>query len=170
MTEPIKIPPTRTNLLDHNPLGGYAFTQPFRRFFELLAEGVQSLSDSLAGTTAYLSRVSSYVTGCTITGHDAGASVTISISAHTRQLRTGTVAVNLGSLTGKAYATAYWIYYDDPTGAGGAVTYVATTVYADAFMSSAHPDRYFVGSILTPAAAAPDTTGKPASPPSFTAP
>ena len=65
---------------------------------------------------------SSYVTGCTITATDAGANVTVTVSAHTRVYADGTsVAVNAGSITAIAYSTKFYIYYDQVSRLGGAV-------------------------------------------------
>jgi hypothetical protein len=61
------------------------------------------------------------------------------------------VAVSGGTLTARAYSTDYFIYYDDPTRAGGAVTYQSTTSEATAAQIG---DRHTVGEILTPAALA----------------
>jgi hypothetical protein len=109
----------------------------------------------------------SYVSGATITGTDAGADVTISISAHTRYYpqsdgTTTSVAVNAGSITGQAYSTFYYIYYDDAARAGGAVTYLATTSDVTAAQTG---DRHTVGSVTTPAAAAAPSGGSPIRPP-----
>lgn len=101
--------------------------------------------------------IDSYVTGITITATDAGSDATINISAHTRVYADGTsVSVNSGSLTGLSYSTLYYIYYDDADRAGGAVTYVATATDTDAVQTG---NRHVVGSVTTPAAAAPDETG-----------
>lgn len=100
-----------------------------------------------------------------ITAVDAGASATISVAAHSRVYQDRTVAVHATSITGMAYATTYWLYADDPDRLGGAVTAQATTTYADAFTSSAHPARHHVGWILTPAAGAGGSTGGGGTPP-----
>lgn len=101
--------------------------------------------------------INSYVTGITITGTDAGADATINVSAHTRTYGDGSsVSVNSGSVTGLSYSTLYYIYYDQASRAGGAVTYAATTSDSVAVQSG---DRHVVGSVTTPAAAAPDNNG-----------
>lgn len=109
----------------------------------------------------------SYVSGVTITATDAGTDATITISAHTRHYpqpdgTTTDVSVNGGSLTGRAYSTAYYIYYDDAARAGGAVTYLSTTSQTTAAQIG---DRHVVGAVTTPAAAAADTGGNYVSPP-----
>lgn len=97
--------------------------------------------------------------GTLLTGHDAGTDVTISIAAHTRYYSdVSSVSVNSGTLTGAAYNTVYYIYYDQTSRAGGAVTYQKTT-NANTGMSNKVAGRHFCGKITTPAAAAADTTG-----------
>lgn len=103
------------------------------------------------------SLTNSGVTGCTITAADVGANVTVTISAHTRVYGSGTsVAVNGGTVTGLAYSTTYFIYYDQASRAGGAVTYAATTSETTAAQTG---DRHCVGMVVTPAAAGPNTDG-----------
>lgn len=118
------------------------------------ADTAQTAADTANSTTAL---TGSGVTGCTISAADAGADVTITISAHTRIYGDGTqVAVDGGSLTAQAYSTVYYIYYDQAARTGGAVTYVSTTVEADAAQVG---DRHLVGKVTTPAAAAAATGG-----------
>ena len=113
--------------------------------------------------TAQSNIASSYVTGCTITATDAGANVTVTISAHTRVYGDGTsVAVSGGSLTALAYSTTYFIYYDQASRLGGAVTYVATTSSSTAAQLGS---RHVVGSALTPAALAAPVSGRQVDPP-----
>ncbi len=105
----------------------------------------------------------SWVSGLTLGATDAGANATINISAHTRNYSDGSsVAVNIGSVTGLAYSTLYYLYYDDAARTGGAVTYSATTSPTTAAQTG---NRHTVGSVTTPAAAAPDTDGKFVRPP-----
>lgn len=110
---------------------------------------------------------SSYVSGLTITAADAGSDVTITISAHTRHYpqadgTTTDVAVNGGSLTGLAYSTYFYIYYDDAGRTGGAVTYASTTSEATAAQIGS---RHTVGGVQTPAAAGADIGGSTTRPP-----
>lgn len=100
---------------------------------------------------------------CTIGAFDAGADATVTISANTRYYGDGTsVAVNSGSVTGVAYGLdAALIYYDDPTRAGGAVTYHVTTDPLLATPTPMHPDRHYVGSVPTPSALDPPNVGTP---------
>lgn len=109
----------------------------------------------------------SYVSGITLTATDAGTDATINISAHTRHYpqpdgSSVDVAVSAGSVTGLAYDTIYFIYYDDPTRAGGAVTYQATTTETTAAQIG---DRHTVGATRTPLAGAADTSGATTRPP-----
>lgn len=101
---------------------------------------------------------SSGVAGLTMTATDAGADVTITISAHTRIYGDGTtVSVSGGSLTGRSYSTDYYIYYDDVARAGGAVSYQSTTTAATAAQTG---DRHSLGAVSTPAAAGAPILGK----------
>lgn len=98
---------------------------------------------------------------------DAGADATITVAAHDRKYpqpdgSTLTVAVSGGNVTGLAYSTIYYVYYDDATRAGGAVTYLATTTEATAAQVG---DRHTVGAIRTPAALAAPTAGSGTRPP-----
>ena len=124
------------------------------------ATSAQTAADEANANTAI---TASYVTGLTLTGTDAGSNVTVSISAHTRVYGDATsVSVSSGSVTALAYSTVYYIYYDQPSRAGGAVTYQATTSSATAAQTG---DRHTVGSVTTPAAAAPPTDGNGVAPP-----
>lgn len=124
------------------------------------ADSAQAAADG-AGTTSKLS--GSGVSGLTLQGVDAGSNASITISAHTRVYSDGTqVSVGANSLTGLAYSTVYYVYYDDPAFAGGAVSYVATTIQADAAQVNG---RHLVGEVTTPAALGPANDGlKPAVP------
>jgi hypothetical protein len=116
------------------------------------AASAQNTADDITDANAL---ATSYVTGATITATDVGADVTITISAHTRHYpqpdgSTIDVSVSGGSLTGRAYSTTYYIYYDDASRAGGSVTYQSTTSEATAAQIG---DRHTVGGVTTPAAA-----------------
>ncbi len=108
---------------------------------------------------------SSGVTGITLTATDAGTDASISISAHTRVYGDGSsVSVSAGVLTGLAYSTVYYIYYDQPSRAGGTVTYVSTTDKATATQTG---DRHLVGLVSTPAAGAAANDGNYVDAPGF---
>lgn len=94
---------------------------------------------------------------------DTGTAARINVAAHTRRYSDGTsVAVSAGNVTGLAYNTLYYAYYSDSNHTGGAVTYLATTSQAVAAQVGA---IHTVGSITTPVAAAPPTTGAGVRPP-----
>jgi len=119
-------------------------------------------NDAADAVTSQNALSTSYVTGLTISATDAGSNATITISAHSRHYpqpdgSETTVSVSGGSLTARAYSTSYWIYYDDPTRAGGAVAYQSTTTQTTAAQIG---DRHFVGAVTTPAAAGGPVSGK----------
>jgi hypothetical protein len=96
-----------------------------------------------------------------LTAHDDGSSVEIDIASFTMRVAVEVngghdVSVNSGVISGLSYATTYHVYYDDPSYAGGAVTYSANTDQAIALDASG---RFYVGSILTPVAGGIDTIG-----------
>lgn len=123
------------------------------------ANTAAAAANAAADTATSVAQItSSGVSGATLTGTDAGTDATVSISAHTRIYGDGTsVSVNSGSVTALAYSTLYYVYYDQASRAGGAVTYQATTSQTTAAQTG---DRHLVGQVTTPAAAAPDTDGK----------
>ncbi len=125
------------------------------------AEAAQNAADD---TTAATALANSNVSGLTLTATDAGASATITISGHTRNYGDGTTAaITGGSITGLAYSTDYWVYYDAPKGTAGAVTYAAaTSVQGNA---TGNPNRHFVGAVSTPAALGGPIDGLPVLPP-----
>lgn len=84
-------------------------------------------------------------------GATAGASTAdISIAAHTLHTDFGNVAYGPGNILGLPLNTRHYIYADDPSNAGGVVTYVATTSKPNV---PANSGRYLVGSIVTPVSA-----------------
>lgn len=97
--------------------------------------------------------------GTILSAADAGADATITIAGHTRKYSDNTSAsVTGGSLTGKAYSTVYYIYYDQTSRAGGAVSYQAATDPNTA-LAGAAAGRHFCGKITTPAALGGATSG-----------
>ena len=95
-----------------------------------------------------------------LTAHDAGSSVTVSVASHTRIYSDESVSISgVTSITGLAYSTTYYAYYDDAARAGGAVTVALTTDSTVAANSTTNPARHGLGTITTPAAAGADTTG-----------
>lgn len=126
------------------------------------ASDAQVAADS-AGGVSKLS--SSGVDGLTIAAVDAGASVTINISNHTRVYSDSTqVAVTGGSLSNLGYETVYYLFYNDPDFVGGAVTYQSTTIKSEAAQTGS---RHLVGQVFTPAAGGTESTGDSPSLPGF---
>lgn len=116
-----------------------------------------------ATTTSATSLANSYVSGLTLSATDAGLTATITISGHTREYGDGTsVAVIGASLPSLAFDTTYFIYYDDPARAGGAVSYQTTL---DPTIAAQVGDRHVVGSVTTPLNGDPDIDGDPVYPP-----
>lgn len=87
---------------------------------------------------------------------DVGSTVTITVAAHNVQFGFGAVSYGSGSVTGLGFSTEYYVYADDPTFAGGAVTYYATTNPNNV---TANSGRYYVGKVSTPADGAASTSG-----------
>jgi hypothetical protein len=91
-----------------------------------------------------------------LTATDAGATATVSIAAFTMRVAGTDLSINSGSITTLTFSTLYYIYYVDSTFSGGAVTYYASTTKEDAHAGA---NRFFVGSIRTPASGGFDKTG-----------
>ena len=130
--------------------------------------GVAAVADGAYATVGLLG---SFVSGVTITGVASGAFATV--SGHRRHYLLGAPAadVDAGFVAGLSYATDYWIFYDQASRAGGAVTYQATTDYTQAFASHDAPHRHFVGALHMPASSgAANTTGKAGLPPGYVGP
>lgn len=129
------------------------------------AATAQSVADTVEASSAL---ANSYTTGLTITATDAGSNVTVTLSAHTRVYGDGTsVSVSGGSITALAYSTAFWIYYDQASRLGGAVTYLASTSIQG---NGTAANRHFIGAVTTPAALGAPTGGNPVRPPGFAEP
>jgi len=129
------------------------------------ANDAQNAADQASGTQKL---ASSGVIDLVMEAIDAGADATINISAHTRIYGDGTsVAVDGGTLTGLAYSTAYYVFYDDPGFAGGAVTYQTSTNPADAVQTGS---THSLGAVRTPAAAGAPSHGVPVTPPGVAIP
>lgn len=131
------------------------------------ADSAQASADAATSAAASSNSVASLtnsgVTGCTISATDAGTNASVTISSHTRVYGDGTSVVVTGAtLTGRAYSTFYYIYYEDAARTGGAVTYLTTTDEAVAVQTG---NRHIVGSITTPAAAGANTNGAKLPPP-----
>lgn len=115
--------------------------------------------------------VNSSQSGLTLTADDAS----ITISNHSRIYQDKTISVTGDTLTDDDTSTAiaaetkYYLYYDDATRAGGAVTWKATTVFATAQNTSTNPGRHFAGFITTDVLGGGGTTGGGAIPPGTSA-
>ena len=135
------------------------------------AAAAQGLANTLE---AQASLRTSFVSAATvIAGIDTGATAKATISAHTRIYGAGaSVSVSAGEVTGLAFAANAYLYYDQASRLGGAVSFAATSDFAAAQPSIAHPDRHYVGAVITPLDGAADTIGVPnipVLPPSFDA-
>jgi hypothetical protein len=92
-----------------------------------------------------------------LTGTDAGASATINIAAWVNRTGSkGDISYNSGSITALSYSTLYYLYFDDPSLAGGSPTYIASTAKATAANGAG---RFFLGSIYTPKSGGVSTVG-----------
>jgi hypothetical protein len=91
-----------------------------------------------------------------LTATDAGSNDTIPIAAFTMRVGALDVPISSGSITTLSRSTLYFIYYDDATLAGGSVSFNASTTKETALSGAG---RFFVGSIVTPAAGSIDTIG-----------
>jgi hypothetical protein len=127
-----------------------------------------STQNDLTAAIRDIARLSSYTAPTNVlSASDAGTDATITIAGHTRVYPgafVNDVTVSGGTLTGKAFSTTYYVYYDDATLADTTPTYVATTVIADAQVG-AGTSRHFVGVVTTPADGGGGTSGGGGYPP-----
>lgn len=115
-----------------------------------------------------IARLSSYTAPTNVvTAADVGTDATITIAGHDR-IYPGSFVPDLtvvgGSITGKAFSTTYYIYYDDPTLADTTPVFLATTDIATAQVGAAD-GRHFVGFVTTPADGGGSTSGGGGRPP-----
>jgi hypothetical protein len=97
--------------------------------------------------------------GAVLTAADVGTSATITIAAHTRKWGDGTsTAVAGGSITGRSFSTAYYVYYTDTTQSDTTPSYLSTTDPNTAAPNAAS-GRVYVGKITTPADGGGSTSG-----------
>ena len=75
-----------------------------------------------------------------------GSAYQINITAHTLKIGAVSVTYNSGAIGPASESTTYYVYRDDPTFAGGAGTYVATT---NPVVLGENTGRYFVGKVTT---------------------
>jgi hypothetical protein len=128
------------------------------------AATAQSTASS-ASTTATAAKTNDAISaswtspGSILIGFDTGASGAIAIENHTRKYGDATsVAVTGNTVDGLAYGATYYIYYDDPTRAGGSVTFHATG-NPNTALPNAATGRHYCGSTTTPASGGGDTSG-----------
>lgn len=106
----------------------------------------QSSNPLVTGASAYRTPINP------LSSSDAGSTSTVAIAAHTLKASSGAGAANVvasynsGSVTGLSFATGYHIFAYDPTLAGGAVTYVASTS-AETYVTNR--DYIWIGYIVT---------------------
>lgn len=124
-------------------------------------DGVTGTLSDPAGYNRVLINGAVMVSAHTLTGSDAGSSATITVGAGEWDYSStdGTVTRAGGSITGQAFASALYVYFDDDTLADTTPTYAATADYETAVNSATNPARHFVGMITTPAGGAADTSG-----------
>lgn len=91
-----------------------------------------------------------------LSASESGGVATINIDAHVVKVGFGDILTNSGSITGLLVDTDFFIFADDPTFEGGAVTYVATTQIIETATNSG---RRYVGTIKTPDVGGVDTGG-----------
>jgi len=91
-----------------------------------------------------------------LTASESGGVATIDIDAHAVKLGFSDILVNSGSVTGLLVDTVYFIFADDPTFEGGAVTYIATTQLIETATNSG---RRYVGDVKTPDVGQPPSSG-----------
>jgi hypothetical protein len=130
--------------------------------------GIAAVADA---AYAAISLHGSFPVGVSIAG--VASTGLASIGDHHRHYVLGVPPVEVsGGLAGPlTYGVAYWIFYDQASRAGGAVSYQATSTYTDAFPNHDAPNRHFVGVLTMPASSgAADTVGKSAVPPGYVAP
>jgi len=137
-------------------LGDGSFTDSADATISGLDEMPGTLADQDSIPTAAVFNVGSTQSTSVLTAADVGSDTTITIAAHNIVYDSTTLAYNSGTITGLSFSTLYHVYVDDADKAGGAVTYLATTTLTDI---TASKDRYFVGSITTPADGAGPSSG-----------
>lgn len=131
------------------------------------------------GAAREAARINSYTTPTVVlSAEDAGADAKIVVLPHTRVYPVqGTVDVPdveidengpgsgvAAEITGLAFATTYYVYYDDTTLADPAPIFVATEDSLEAQVGFA-PGRHLVGVVTTPADGGTSTSGSGGSTP-----
>lgn len=129
-------------------------------------DAAQAAQADATAAALNLARITSYTSPTNVlTAADVGATATISIAAHTRVYAGATdISILAASITGLAFSTGYFVYYDDPTLSDTTPNFVATTSAQTAQVGAAD-GRHFVGYIMTPADGAGSTGGSGGAPP-----
>lgn len=137
---------------------------------EALAAANAAQADATAAARE-AARLNSYpAPNSVLSAEDVGTDCTITIDAHTRvypvqgSIDVPDVSITSGTVTGLAFETDYWIYYDDETLISTTPTFQATTSSATAMVGAA-AGRHYVGFITTPADGASGTGGIGGTPP-----
>lgn len=134
------------------------------------AVAAQTTADAAQAAADTVNRNDSISTSWTapgdiLTASDAGTDATITVADHVRHYTDATsISVTGGSITGLAYSTTYYVYYDQPDRSGGVVTYNASED-ANVGLANAVVGRHYCGTVDTPAAGGGTTSGG-VSPPS----
>jgi hypothetical protein len=116
-------------------------------------------------------RIASYPSpGSVLSAADVGTDCTITVAAHSRvypvqgSIDVPDVAITAGTITGLAFSTRYYVYYDDTTLANTAPAFLSTTASATAQVGAA-AGRHFIGYVDTPADGGGATSGQGGGPP-----
>lgn len=141
---------------------------------DLLQQQVADIQAAMTAATEAkrnTARINSYTLPTNVLhGVDAGSDAKITIDAHTRvypddgELVVPDVSIGATELTGLAYSTQYYVYYDDPTLSDTTPAFQTTIVPSDAQVG-AGPARHFVGVVMTPSSGGGSTGGGGGTPP-----
>jgi hypothetical protein len=163
-----------------NGLPTLTFHQWMNEFISKLEDNLNTINDNIASIQATqnaleagikeAARLTSYTNPTVVlTAADVGTTATITIANHTRVYPVNgpsdisDVTITGGTVTGAAFSTTYYVYYDDETLVNGTPTYYATPTPLNGQVGTAN-GRHFVGKITTPADGAGPTTGTGATP------
>lgn len=133
---------------------------PYDPFKDPIIAAVNSNRQAIRNALIKNPRNTSDVARNLLTATDAGASTTISVARHDWDYPNSAADVTreLGTITGLAYNTVYYIYFDDADLTDTAPTYAATQTQLTGQNTEANPTRHPIGMIQTPAAGDPDTS------------
>lgn len=175
------MPPRLLDRLSEHNNKGVAFQKLWQSSAENIEAAFADIQSQLAqiqaaqadATASYreLARLNSYPNpGSVLTAADVGTDVTITIANHVRvypvqgSIDVPDVSITGGTITGKAFSTRYFIYYDDTTLTNTAPTFIATTTSATAQVGAA-AGRHFIGYVDTPADGGAPSGGQGGGPP-----